>query len=64
MASKPRLLLLDEPLTSLDPPLREDLVRLTEEYARAEGCTLILVTHDPEVACRIGERTLRLDRGG
>jgi iron(III) transport system ATP-binding protein len=64
VASKPKLLLLDEPLTSLDPPLREDLLRLTEEYARAAGCTLILVTHDPAVACRIGESTLRLDRGG
>ena len=55
------MLLLDEPLTSLDPPLKEDLLRLTEDYVRATRCTLVLVTHDPDVARRVGERVLELD---
>lgn len=54
--ARPRVLLLDEPLASLDPTLREEMratiVRVTGQYEVA----LLMVTHDLREASRIGER--------
>lgn len=56
VVSRPALLLLDEPLSSLDPALRHDLrgaiTRLQEEY----GPGLVMVTHDLEDAGLLGHR--------
>ena len=60
IAGAPRLLLLDEPLTSLDPALREDLLGLIESQGKVPGRTLIIVTHDEPVARRIARRVLSL----
>lgn len=43
---RPRLLLLDEPFSSLDPGLREELWWLLDELRRAQEMSTILVTHD------------------
>lgn len=56
LAPRPDLLLLDEPFTSLDAPLRE---RLTSELADILvdlGITTITVTHDQQEAFALGER--------
>jgi iron(III) transport system ATP-binding protein len=46
LATRPRLLLLDEPFSSLDADLRERLAGEVRTLLRAEGTTAILVTHD------------------
>ncbi len=60
VAGGPRILLLDEPLTSLDPALEEDLVRLVLEYGSQPGRTVLIVTHRHEVAARVGRKQLAL----
>ncbi len=46
LAPKPELLLLDEPFSSLDVELREELAREVRMLLKEEGTTAILVTHD------------------
>ncbi len=46
MAPGPRLLLMDEPFSSLDPELRETLPRELRDIFREDGVTALLVTHD------------------
>lgn len=46
MAPRPRILLLDEPFSSIDAELREQLAREVRDLLRREGVTAILVTHD------------------
>lgn len=58
--AEPGLLLLDEPLSSLDPNLEQDLLGLVEAYGSAPGRTVIMVTHRPEVMSRFAKRVLRL----
>lgn len=60
VVTEPRLLLLDEPLTSLDPQLRAELLGWTIEYGQAPHRTLVVVTHDEEVARTVGKRMLKL----
>ncbi len=60
---EPRALLMDEPLSSLDPELAQ---RLTEEIVRLQGrlgFALVHVTHDREEARRIATRTFVVDEG-
>lgn len=63
LAASPRLLLLDEPLSSLDRELRERLARELREILRAAGVTAILVTHDHDEAGVIADRIGILDSG-
>ena len=46
MAPRPRMLLLDEPFSSMDAELREQLAREVRDLLKREGITAILVTHD------------------
>jgi ABC-type sulfate/molybdate transport systems ATPase subunit len=64
VAGGPRLLLLDEPLTALDPALREDLLARVVRHGDMPGCTIIIVTHDRAVADRVGRRVLELVKAG
>ncbi len=63
MAPKPRLLLMDEPFSSLDSRLRDDVRRHTLDFVRESGTTTVIVTHDPDEAMRIADRIALLDRG-
>ena len=53
---KPRLLLLDEPLSALDPNRRESLRRELKRLQRLLGLTVLHVTHDFEEALALGDR--------
>lgn len=59
----PKVLLLDEPLSNLDPAMRAearaDLIRLQKRL----GITVLYVTHDPEEALALGEKILILRAG-
>jgi len=63
---EPRLLLLDEPLSALDPETREALQRELGRIHRELGTTTVHVTHDFEEAVALGDRiaVLREDRVG
>lgn len=56
---RPRLLLLDEPFTGLDAPLRRELTELLRREQRSRGLTTVFVTHDEEDAARIADSIAR-----
>lgn len=59
----PRLILLDEPLSALDEPLRLRLRRELVSYIRRAGILAIAVTHDQTEAFEISDRILIMDGG-
>ncbi len=63
LAPKPRLLLLDEPLASLDRTLREELVQEVKELLQGLSMTALYVTHDQEEAYAIADRIALLHAG-
>jgi ABC-type sugar transport system ATPase subunit len=63
LARRPRILMLDEPFSSLDAPLRESIRNDLGDLQRRLGLTTILVTHDQDEALAWGDRVAVLDRG-
>lgn len=63
LAPKPRLLLLDEPLSALDRSLRERLAADLARMLRETGTTAILVTHDHDEADTIADRVIAMRTG-
>jgi putrescine transport system ATP-binding protein len=63
LARKPRLLLLDEPLSALDRVLREQTRAELRALQRRLGTTFILVTHDQDEAMGLGTRIGIMDHG-
>jgi ABC-type lipoprotein export system ATPase subunit len=62
LANRPALLLADEPTGNLDVDTEREIFSLLHELNRAHGVTILLVTHNPELAC-YGNRRLRMDSG-
>lgn len=56
LAPKPRLLLMDEPFSSLDTDLRESLASEVRTILKSEKITGILVTHDPQEARKFADK--------
>ena len=56
LAPKPDLLLLDEPFSSLDVELREQLAKEVRQIIKHEGITAILVTHDQNEAFAMADK--------
>lgn len=63
LAPRPRLLLLDEPLSALDRELRDRLATDLAQLLRATETTAILVTHDESEAHTIADRVIRMREG-
>src|SRR5262249_42103753 len=63
IARQPRVLLFDEPFSSLDLPLRVALREEVVELQRRSGTTLVHVTHDQAEAMLMGDRVAILDHG-
>ena len=63
LAPAPRVLLLDEPLGSLDRPRREQLVGELRDLFGRLGTTVLAVTHDHAEAFALGDRVALLDGG-
>ena len=62
LAGDPEFVLLDEPATGVDTPAEEDLYRILLEYREARGATVVMVTHDWEVARRHADLAVLLNR--
>ena len=60
MIVKPKVLLLDEPLTGLDAELHERLLRDIAEILRASGTTVVHVTHDMDEAQALSQRVVHI----
>ena len=63
LAPSPRVLLLDEPLSNLDPALREKTRRELKRAIRRIGITTLFVTHEQEEAFELGDRIAVLNAG-
>ncbi len=58
---EPALLLADEPTGNLDPKTADQVLDLLLEMNRAHDTALVIVTHSPEIASRLGRRVVLVD---
>jgi len=63
MMKKPKLLLMDEPLSALDPAMRENLKEEIRKLHKTFGTTTIMVSHDTDVSYHLADRVWVLDQG-
>jgi iron(III) transport system ATP-binding protein len=63
LAPSPRILLMDEPFSSLDGRLRDRVRQETMDILRETKTTTIIVTHEPDEALRIADRIVLLREG-
>jgi len=63
LLSKPRLLLLDEPFSALDRPLRGELSELVSDWALDRSVPIVLVSHDEEDAKWLAEERWHVGAG-
>ena len=63
LVMKPRILLLDEPLSALDGVIKESIKERIKVIAREYHLTTVIVTHDPEEALTLSDRVLILNEG-
>ncbi len=63
LARKPSLLMLDEPLSALDPLLRRQLQDELKRLHQSFGTTTILISHDIPEILRLADRVVRLELG-
>ena len=63
IAMKPPLLLLDEPSASLDPAATRKFIHHLRHLNAHHGYTFVIVTHDMNLAARIAQRIIILDKG-
>lgn len=64
MVVKPKILLLDEPLSALDGVIKESIKQKIKQIARDYHLTTIIVTHDPEEALTLSDKVLIVNEGG
>lgn len=63
LVMKPKILLLDEPLSALDGVIKETVKERIREIAVRYQLTTLIVTHDPEEAMTLSDRILLLSDG-
>ncbi|MDY4726840.1 MAG: ATP-binding cassette domain-containing protein [Megasphaera elsdenii] len=64
MAMQPKLLLMDEPFSALDPAMRHQCYDLFRKYIGANPMATIIVTHSPEEAAALGDKTVVFAKTG
>ena len=63
LVMKPKLLLLDEPLSALDGVIKESIKEKIKEIVKEFKLTTIIVTHDPEEALTLSDKVLIINNG-
>jgi branched-chain amino acid transport system ATP-binding protein len=63
LATEPKLLLLDEPMTGMNVEEKEDMARFVLDIAELKKIPIVLIEHDMEVVMDISDRTVVLDFG-
>lgn len=63
LVMKPRILLLDEPLSALDGVIKESIKERIKTIAKEFNLTIIIVTHDPEEALTLSDKVLIINQG-
>ena len=63
ICQQPEIILLDEPTTALDPAHQLKIMDLMEKFRREQGTTIIMVSHDLNLASMYGDRLLLLKEG-
>lgn len=56
LINKPEIVLADEPTGNLDPKNSEEVIELLIDLNRAENCSLVVVTHNSDIAVKMGKR--------
>jgi putative ABC transport system ATP-binding protein len=62
LAARPQLLLADEPTAALDKTTGREVVDLLKGLAREEGCSVLMVTHDPRIL-DVADRLVQMEDG-
>ncbi|MDE6950463.1 MAG: ATP-binding cassette domain-containing protein, partial [Lachnospiraceae bacterium] len=62
LASKPDIVLADEPTGNLDSKTGDNVIRLLQMTSRKFRQTIIMITHNPEIA-QLADRTIRIEDG-
>ncbi len=63
LVMKPKILLLDEPLSALDGVIKESIKEKIKQIAKGYHLTTIIVTHDPEEALSLSDKVMIIDEG-
>src|SRR5262249_55994180 len=63
IVTRPRILLMDEPLANLDPPLRLALLTEIRQLQRRLGLTILYVTHNQQETFSLGDRAAGIRPG-
>jgi ABC-type lipoprotein export system ATPase subunit len=63
LANRPRLLLADEPTGNLDSARAAELLGLLRQMVERDRLTVLMVTHDRELAARFADRTVNMKDG-
>jgi phosphonate transport system ATP-binding protein len=63
LAQRPRVLLADEPVASLDPEASEEIMRLLQKLARSENLAVLCVLHQIELAYAYADRVVGIRNG-
>jgi len=63
LAQEPEIILADEPISSLDPALADDILNLLHRVSKARSSTLLMSLHQPELARRYADRIIGLREG-
>ena len=63
LANRPRVLLADEPTGNLDSTRAHELLTLLRTMVERDRLTVLMVTHDRELAAHFADRTIRMKDG-
>ncbi|MEQ5777304.1 ABC transporter ATP-binding protein [Thalassospira sp. NFXS8] len=63
LASRPKLLIADEPTTALDVTIQSQILDLIKQLQEEEGMSVLFITHDMGVVAEVADRTIVMYRG-